>query len=302
MINKSKQIILTGATSLIGQYLLPVLLNNQFIVQAISRTRTTQSADSASSWHHITDSLDQAEPPLSAAATAIHLAPLWILPDFIPVLAALGVTRLIAFSSTSCFTKQASQHPYEQQVVLNLLDAEQKIKALCAHYKICWTIFRPTLIYGDIDDNKGLGKGLATIANFIKRCYFFPIVGAGQGLRQPVHAADLAAACLAVIDANAAFNQAYNLSGAEILNYRQMVERIFLKLKLMPRFIALPLPLIKLSLNLLRLLPKYRFLTAEMANRMNQDMVFAHDAAVADFNYTPRRFLCHLVQTSKRPS
>jgi hypothetical protein len=36
---------------------------------------------------------------------AIHAAPLWLLPPLLPSLRRLGVTRLIAFGSTSRHTK-----------------------------------------------------------------------------------------------------------------------------------------------------------------------------------------------------
>ena len=85
-----------------------------------------------------------------------------------------------------------------------------------------YTIFRPTLIYG-----VGRDRNVADIARFAKRFGVFPILGKGLGLRQPVHAADLAEACILAVDSSASFNRIYNLSGGETLTYREMVERVF---------------------------------------------------------------------------
>lgn len=51
--------------------------------------------------------------------------------------------------------------------------------------------------------------------------------GAAQGLRQPMHAEDVATACIAASQSTPAGNHAYDLSGAERLTYREMVARLF---------------------------------------------------------------------------
>ena len=84
---------------------------------------------------------------------------------------------------------------------------------------------RPTLIYG-----LGKVKNVREIAALIKRFGFFPIVGAGNGKRQPVHAEDLARACVSALLTETAANRAYNISGGEVLTYREMVNRIFASL------------------------------------------------------------------------
>jgi nucleoside-diphosphate-sugar epimerase len=102
---------------------------------------------------------------------------------------------------------------------------------------IAYTIFRPTLIYG-----AGRDRNIADIARFVRRFGVFPILGKGIGLRQPVHAADLAEACLLAVDSSASFNRVYNLSGGETLTYRQMVERVFQAMGKRGRVVSLPQP------------------------------------------------------------
>jgi nucleoside-diphosphate-sugar epimerase len=148
-----------------------------------------------------------------------------------------------------------------------------------------WVILRPTLIYG-----RGRDKNVCEIARFIRRFGFFPLFGPAQGLRQPVHAEDLAAACLAAADAPAAANRAYNLSGGETLRYRDMVGRIFVALNRRPRLLPVPLGAFRTMLAAMRLLPRYRHWSAAMAERMNRDLVFDHAEAVRDLRFAPRPF------------
>ena len=65
---------------------------------------------------------------------------------------------------------------------------------VAAERGIACTVFRPTLIYG-----AGTDRSLAPIARFARRWRVLPVPLGANGLRQPVHARDLAAACVAVL-------------------------------------------------------------------------------------------------------
>jgi UDP-glucose 4-epimerase len=84
----------------------------------------------------------------------------------------------------------------------------------------------------------------------------------GKGLRQPVHADDLAAAALAALDLPAAEGQSFNLGGAETLSYRQMIQRIFEALGQNPRFLRVPF------------LARLPGAIGAVAARMEQDLAF----------------------------
>ncbi|MHB1051852.1 MAG: hypothetical protein ACYCZT_02110 [Thiobacillus sp.] len=115
--------------------------------------------------------------------------------------------------------------------------------------------------------------------------------GKAQGLRQPVHAQDVADACLAALQAPSAANRAYNLSGGEALAYRDMVARIFAALGRQPRLLTVPLWVFSLAVAVLRRLPRYRHCSAAMAQRMNRDLVFDHGDAAQDLDFRPRAFV-----------
>lgn len=275
------QFVVAGASSLVGSYLLPLLLEKGHHLDVISRN--PGSAQKNLVWHRLhLDTADLSTLPTMDGFIYVHLAPLWLLPAILPELARRKVSRIIAFSSTSVLSKQNSAHPAEQTVVAKLLSAEQ---ALANSGIDNWTIIRPTLIYGAERD-----KNVAMIAGLIRRLGIFALVGSGKGLRQPVHAQDLAGAVLAILASDQTRNKIYSLSGGETLDYRAMVTRIFQALQRRPCIVTIPSPVFAAALLVARCLPRFRHLHMQMAYRMNQDLCFNHSEATQDFGYSPRKF------------
>jgi nucleoside-diphosphate-sugar epimerase len=280
-----RRAIVTGATSLIGDFLLPALVRAGFEVHAISRKPPISTVHQHIIWHRQDIASDRST-QCHGAELLIHLAPLWTLPPILDGLASSGIKRIIAFSSTSLFTKENSGSEEERRMVSRLKQAEEDLQVFCTQQNIDWTIFRPTMVY-----SLGRDKNVTTIARFIKRFRFFPLVGAGNGLRQPVHAEDLALACLDAIDNPKTFDKSYNLSGGEVLAYRDMVKRISRHIGTRCKIVHIPLPLMRFALGWLSSLPGYRKVTPEAANRINLDMCFDHRDAAADFRFKPQKFL-----------
>jgi nucleoside-diphosphate-sugar epimerase len=165
------------------------------------------------------------------AETAIHATGAWHLQPHLTALGAAGVRRLVCFSSTSKMTKADSSSAGERNIAGRLDAAERAV----AESGMAWTVLRPTLIYG-----LGLDQNVSAAARFIRRWHFFPLAGPGRGLRQPVHADDLAAAALSLIDDEAHAGRAFDVAGGETMTYRAMIERIFRALGLRPLFLRLP--------------------------------------------------------------
>jgi len=233
-----------GATSSVGACLLPMLTEAGWQVTAFSRSAVEQSGDRVA-WRRLAPSspaplmeslvirsghqtVTTQSPGLPRAGETsisfwICVAPIWVLPDYFALLDAQGARRVVVVSSTSRFTKDDSSDPEEQAIALRLADAEARVREWAESRGVEWVILRPTLIYG-----LGRDKNIAEIARFIRRFGFFPLFGEASGLRQPIHVADVAGACLAALRAPCAANRAYNISGGETLTYRNMVLVFFL--------------------------------------------------------------------------
>jgi nucleoside-diphosphate-sugar epimerase len=214
----------------------------------------------------------------------IAACPLWAVPEHLPLLEAAGARRLVALSSTSRFTKRSSPVSAERALAARLAAAEEDVLGGARARGIVTTIFRPTMIYDGIHD-----RNVTAIADFIRRFGFFPVAGGATGLRQPVHADDVATACLRALACDGPRDEAYALSGAETLSYREMVLRIFAWLDRPARVATIPAGLVRAVAPLLGRLPGLGSLPA-MAARMNDDLVFDHGAASRDFGFQPRPF------------
>lgn len=277
-----------GASSLVGNCLLPMLVQDGWQVTAFSRQGGPFGGEVT--WRQLPAAASSTSKPLLPATERatpywISVAPLWVLAEHFSLFESCGVRRLLVLSSTSRFTKDDSSDLQEQAIAQRLADAEAQVQAWAASRGVELVILRPTLIYG-----LGRDKNLCEIARFVRRFGFFPLLGAAQGLRQPVHAQDVASACLAALRAPAAANRAYNISGGSTLAYRQMAAQVFVALGRPVRLLQVPLWVFSLALAVLRCLPPYRHWSAAMAERMNRDLVFDHGDATRDFAFAPRVF------------
>jgi nucleoside-diphosphate-sugar epimerase len=217
---------------------------------------------------------------------AIHATGLWLLPAHLDELAAAGCRRLVAFGSTSVATKAASRSAHERGQVAALAAAEAAIAEHCGRLGIAWTLLRPTLVYG-----RGRDLNISAAARLIERFGIFPLAGGGQGLRQPVHADDLAAVAIRTLDSPAAENRAYDLAGGETLAYAEMIGRIFDALAKPRRRISLPTPLLAALAAALGRLTRQPAYTAELARRMTSDLTVDDSDARRDLGWAPRSFL-----------
>lgn len=270
-----------GATSLVGESLVPLLSADGAQVHAFSRIPHA-SEHSQVIWHQIsnTDSKDY-----DHIEDWFCLAPIWVLQEHFALLESSGARRVVALSSTSRFTKTQSSDEAEKAIAARLTEGEERLKAWAECKGIDWVILRPTLIYGH-----GRDKNISEIIHFIRRFGFFPLLGDAHGLRQPIHVEDVAKACIAALESPTAVNRSYNISGEETIRYREMVSRIFAALHRSPRLLTIPFAVFSLAVACIRLLPRYRHWSVAMAERMNSDLVFEHSDAVRDFGFSPRPF------------
>jgi nucleoside-diphosphate-sugar epimerase len=273
-----------GASSLVGGCMVTALRQARRQVVAFSRKPAQGKNSEGVTWQLLPEPGN-----LATGHEPIHdwlcVAPIWHLPDYFPLLEACGARCVVALSSTSRFTKSRSSDVAEHAIAANFAEGEQRLQEWAQSRGVRWVVLRPTLIYG-----LGRDKNIAEITRFVGRFGFFPVFGKATGLRQPIHAEDVAGACVAALGSPAAANRAYNMSGAEVLTYREMLGRVFVALRRPTRLVPVPLVLFKLAVWCLRLLPRYRSWSPAMAERMNRDMVFDHADAARDFGFRPRPF------------
>jgi len=278
-----KTVLVTGAAGQIGLNVVAIALARG--AQVIAVVHTTPLGFTHPRLAVMSADLTAPAPAsFPRADILIHTGPIWILPNALPAILAAGTRRAVVFGSASVFGKRDSLNPAEQAVVDSLACGEEQVSRLAAEQGIDLTILRPTMTYG-----MGLDVNITRMARMIRRYHFVPIHNPGSGLRQPVHARDLAEAALAVWDKPATYGKSYNLGGGEQLSYRAMVQRLFVRLGEKPRLLALPL--LPQFLDLLNRLFPALHINGEVARRMNRDLIADNGPAVQDFGYRPRAFL-----------
>ena len=239
-----------GANSLVGECVLPRLSHKRGEIVAFSRHPPADHAESRVTWFQLPVSLPTG-PDFRPITHWLCVAPIWVLPQYFEMIEASGARRVVALSSTSLLVKKDSSDQNEQDLARRLDEGEQALCAWAEAHDIEWIVLRPTLIYGH-----GRDKNITEIARFVRRWGFFPVLGRADGLRQPVHAKDVAAACVAALTVPAAANRAYNISGGETLPYREMVCRIFAAVGKSPQLVTMPRWLFGLAVETLRLFPR----------------------------------------------
>lgn len=277
-------IAVLGATSPAGQQVLRFLSAEDVNVFAISRNPKKHSDDSVG-WINAVD-FQNGLFPVEQIDVLISVAPIWKIKEYFSTLESLNCQKVVCLSSTSRFTKTESSSAYEEQVVTNLIAGEDAIQSWAKASNVNWTILRPTLIYGRSTD-----RNLSEIAKIIHKFKFFPVFGQADGRRQPIYVDDVAKASVLAAFDSSSNNKAYNISGAEVLTYKEMVGRVFEAMKMKPRLLTINLSLFNFALLFLKLIPKYKNWNADMVQRMNRDMVFDHNDAKQDFGFDPQKFV-----------
>jgi hypothetical protein len=269
-----------GASSFVGHALLQIMAEKGAPALAFSRNPSVRGRQSFA----LRELSASAISAISPIREWISLCPIDALAGLLPLLELAGTQRLVAVSSTSKFTKINSADISEHRLAARLDAAESRIRSWGAARGVRVVILRTTMIYDGIHD-----ANIAAIVRFVSRFGWYPLLGTGRGLRQPIHARDVASACFSALRMDLP-RVDYNISGGETLAYRGMVERIFESQGLPPRFIALSPLLLRIAVPILRLLPRFRHLSYSMFQRMNEDLAFDHFDAARDMDFSPCAF------------
>lgn len=261
-------ILLFGAGGAIGRFALPLLAPNHRVLPVSRTTRPDWIAadlnDPVATWPE--------------ADIVISLGPLDAFAGWLERTPTRGLRRIVAIGSMSAQTKQASPDPAERTLAQRLRDAEARVRHVAATRDIAWTIFRPTLIYG-----AGVDTTLAPLARLARRWHVLPVPLHASGLRQPVHVADLAQACAAVLANPATFGKIYELGGGEVLRCDAMIRRLR---DAAPGYV-LPVPI---PLFALQALARSGRIAPGALARLRVALVADNAQAIRDFGYAPRRF------------
>lgn len=273
--------LVIGGSGQIGRYLIPRLLQAGHHVIALSR-QMRESHDPKLRW--ICGDLNSAVPVMPSLDAIYSLGPLDAFSTWFAVNDQIRCSRVIAFGSMSAISKRDSPDPIERALADRLISSEHRVIEAADARDIAWILFRPTLIYG-----AGIDRSLTPMAKFGMRYRIFPVMRSALGLRQPVHAGDLADACLLASDGDAA-NRIYSLGGGERLSFATVLERVRASLDV--RTIGIPVGgyAARIAMGVARLHPRWRGLHSAALGRLQMDLIADDAAARGDLGWSPRDF------------
>ena len=277
----SRSLVL-GASGQIGCFLLPRLLMAGHDVLALSRQQRT-SRHAQLKW--MAGDLFATMPESPPVDTIFSLGPLDGLATWLASSCLDGTPHIVAIGSMSIEGKRGSADPAEHALVETLRRSEAALADAAENRGCAWTLLRPTLIYG-----AGIDRSLSPLARFGARFRILPKVPFAHGLRQPVHASDLADVCLSTLGRDAARCRSFDLGGGERLSFADMLERV--RRSLAGPVLGVPLTpsMARLALSVARTHPRWRSVGAAALERLQRDLVADDGPARRNLGWAPRGF------------
>lgn len=265
-------VVVTGASSQIGVFLLPLLVEAGFEVTAVSRAAPAEAVRVAGGVSWISPATDP-----KPSRYLVSCGPLSLALQFVE--RGVPLEKVVAFGTTSTLSKSDSPDRGERETIAAIAEAETRLKARCRERGLDLVLVRPTLVYGC-----GLDENLSRLLRFGERRGFIPVSTHSDGLRQPVHGQDLAGLALRALGTETGSLLEGSACGGSTLAYREMVEKAARCGQRRIRVLPVPTWLLK---SVVRLAPGAN---PAMIERQARDLVFDDSDFRKRLDWKPRPF------------
>lgn len=276
--NLSMAVSVTGASSQLGVFLLPRLQDAGFEVCALSRRAPAEPVP-------VSDRISWARPGSEpgSAGYLVSCGPIDLARSLIRQHSHLK--KAVVFSTSSTLTKPDSGDRRERETVAAISEEEGRLKSFCRDRGVALVLLRPTLIYGC-----GLDGNVSLLLKLGERSGFIPLSTNSKGLRQPVHADDLAELAVSALLADTGTILEGEACGGSTLSFREMVEIVASCGKRRISLLPLPAPLLTALARAVSLFGAGKGINAQMVRRQATDMVFDDTLFRNTLGYEPRPF------------
>ncbi len=123
-----------------------------------------------------------------------------------------------------------------------------------------WTVFRPSLIFGQDDEFFSV-----VLKQLVKLPPIIPQIGDGKFLFKPIWLGDVAASFVMALEEKKSIGESYELVGPVEYSFRDLLELERNALGSKKPILAVPLPLMKLAVPIMQLLPNPPITTDQFA-------------------------------------
>lgn len=271
---------MVGGTGFTGRHAVPLLVQNGVKVRCMVRSHNDVRHLEALGVELVYGDLDAPESlkpafhGVSGLISAVGLHTGYAV-HLVDTAVATGIQRAIFVSSTSVFTRP------DTPAKTFLLDAERRIR----NSSLCYTIIRPTMIYGTEQD-----RNISRMILYLARWPVLLVPGPGTFLVQPIFVEDVARAIVDAYQSPRAIGKSYNIAGREPLTFNALVDAISSVLKRKCLKIHLPASPLIAACKWLEAKGGRFFLRADQFERLNEDKAFPYDEAARDFQFAPVSF------------
>lgn len=222
------------------------------------------------------------------ADTIVHVAGIHWSKEVVEAAAYCKVRRLVLVHTTGIYSKyKAAGEEYRR--------IDDYVYKTCKENNILLTILRPTMIYGNVQDNN-----VVTFIKMVDKLPLMPVVNGARYELQPVHYKDLGDAYFTVLmNEKATANKDFVLSGGEPILLRDMLIEIGKNLGKKVKFISCPYWIAYSGACVLYAVTLTKKDYREKVQRLCEPRVYSHDAAAKAFGYSPRSFKVGIVDEVK---
>ena len=256
------RVLVAGGTGFIGSHLCRALADGGHEVTALSRSPGETPAGVAAATGDVTDygSVEPAVDGVDAVVNLVALSPL-----FEPE----GGNRMhdrVHRGGTENLVRAAEAGGVDRFVQLSALGADPDgdtayvrakgdAEAVVRESDLDWTIFRPSVVFGDGGEFVSFTKRLKRL--FAPGVPLYPLPGGGETRFQPIYVADLVPMIAAAVTEAGHVGETYEVGGPETLTLRRVTELVYEAERRDVTVVPLPMPLAKAGLSVLGAVPGF---------------------------------------------
>ncbi|EMA64925.1 complex I NDUFA9 subunit family protein [Halorubrum kocurii] len=256
------KVLVAGGTGFIGSYLCRALADGGHEVTALSRSPGDVPEGVASATGDVTDydSIAGAVEGQDAVVNLVALSPL-----FEPKGGNIMHDR-IHRGGTRNLVRAAEDGGVERFVQLSALGADAdgdtayirakgEAEAIVRDSGLDWTIFRPSVVFGEGGEFVSFTKRLKGM--FAPGVPLYPLPGGGKTRFQPIHVEDLVPMLVAALEDDEHVGETYEVGGPETLTLRQVTDLVYEAENKGVTIVPLPMPLARIGLGVLGAVPGF---------------------------------------------
>ncbi len=223
-------------------------------------------------------------------AGVVTLCPIWELPAYSDLFHLLRSesNKFIGLSSTSITTKNSAEAKSRSEVARRLQEGERWIESNLHHKGVPAFILRPTLVFGG-----RWNRNINAIKRVLARSPFRPRLPFAVGLRNPIHADDLAEWIMRVLGSSSKLDTelaVVEYPGGEPISFDTLLARCADSVDCPVRTLRVNHLALRCIIFALRRLPTFGEIPKDFVDRLAQDFTFTDTRASLAASVEKRRF------------